>query len=45
MTESIEVECSHCGMGFHPAAVYAVADRWRKKKANGDHSLGQAGEA
>jgi pimeloyl-ACP methyl ester carboxylesterase len=27
MTESIEVESSHCGMGHHPAAVYAVADR------------------
>ena len=26
-TESIEVESSHCGMGHHPAAVYAVADR------------------
>jgi len=25
--ESIEVESSHCGMGHHPAAVYAVADR------------------
>lgn len=27
LTENIEVESSHCGMGFHPAAVYAVADR------------------
>lgn len=26
-TESIEVEASHCGLGHHPAAVYAVADR------------------
>jgi pimeloyl-ACP methyl ester carboxylesterase len=26
-TESIEVESSHCGMGHHPAVVYAVADR------------------
>ncbi len=25
--ESIEVESSHCGMGHHPAVVYAVADR------------------
>src|SRR6476659_7170436 len=25
--ENIEVESSHCGMGHHPAAVYAVADR------------------
>ena len=27
LSENIEVESSHCGMGFHPAAVYAVADR------------------
>jgi pimeloyl-ACP methyl ester carboxylesterase len=27
MSESIEVESSHCGMGHHPAVVYAVADR------------------
>jgi pimeloyl-ACP methyl ester carboxylesterase len=27
ISESIEVESSHCGMGHHPAAVYAVADR------------------
>jgi pimeloyl-ACP methyl ester carboxylesterase len=27
IAESIEVESSHCGMGHHPAAVYAVADR------------------
>ena len=26
-SESIEVESSHCGLGHHPAAVYAVADR------------------
>ena len=26
-SESSEVESSHCGMGHHPAAVYAVADR------------------
>jgi hypothetical protein len=25
--ENIEVEGSHCGLGHHPAAVYAVADR------------------
>lgn len=25
--ESIEVESSHCGMGHHPAVIYAVADR------------------
>jgi pimeloyl-ACP methyl ester carboxylesterase len=27
LAESIEVESSHCGMGHHPAVVYAVADR------------------
>jgi pimeloyl-ACP methyl ester carboxylesterase len=26
-TESIEIEGSHCGLGHHPAAVYAIADR------------------
>lgn len=27
LTENIEVKASHCGLGHHPAAVYAVADR------------------
>ena len=27
MSESIEVEASHCGLGHHPAVVYAIADR------------------
>lgn len=27
MAENIEVEASHCGLGHHPASVYAVADR------------------
>ncbi|WP_179405628.1 alpha/beta hydrolase [Burkholderia guangdongensis] len=27
MTENIEVEGSHCGLGHHPAVVYAIADR------------------
>lgn len=27
MAENIEVEGSHCGLGHHPAAVFAVADR------------------
>lgn len=27
MVENIEVQGSHCGMGHHPAVVYAVADR------------------
>ena len=26
-TENIEVQGSHCGLGHHPAAVYAIADR------------------
>ncbi|MGE0499524.1 MAG: alpha/beta hydrolase [Rhizobiaceae bacterium] len=26
-TENIEVEGSHCGLGHHPAAVYAICDR------------------
>ena len=37
ITENIEVEASHCGLGHHPAAIYAVCDRlaqpegaWRK---------------
>lgn len=36
MAESIEVESSHCGMGHHPAAVYAVVDRLAQ--AEGDWS-------
>jgi pimeloyl-ACP methyl ester carboxylesterase len=27
LAENIEVDSSHCGLGHHPAAVYAVADR------------------
>ena len=27
ISESIEVESSHCGMGHHPAVVYAITDR------------------
>ena len=27
LTENIEVQGSHCGLGHHPAAVYAIADR------------------
>lgn len=26
-TENIEIEGSHCGLGHHPAALYAIADR------------------
>ncbi|MCW5701593.1 MAG: alpha/beta fold hydrolase [Bradyrhizobium sp.] len=32
MSESIEVESSHCGMGHHPAVVYAVAERLAQKE-------------
>jgi hypothetical protein len=32
MAESIEVESSHCGMGHHPAVVYAVAERLAQKE-------------
>lgn len=41
-TENIEVEGSHCGLGHHPAAVFAVADRlaqpegqWKKFERSG----------
>ncbi|HEY1888705.1 MAG TPA: alpha/beta hydrolase, partial [Roseiarcus sp.] len=27
LTENIEIQGSHFGLGHHPAAVYAVADR------------------
>jgi hypothetical protein len=27
MSENIEVRSSHCGMGFNPAVMYALADR------------------
>jgi pimeloyl-ACP methyl ester carboxylesterase len=45
-TESIEVDGSHCGLGHHPAAVYAVADRlaqpegrWKPFERTGWRSL------
>src|SRR3954451_583077 len=31
-TENIEVVGSHCGLGHHPAAVYAVADRLAQRR-------------
>jgi len=44
--ESIEVESSHCGMGHHPAVVYAITDRlaqpegrWKPFDRNGWRSL------
>jgi pimeloyl-ACP methyl ester carboxylesterase len=46
LSESIEVESSHCGMGHHPAVVYAVADRlaqpegkWRPFDRSGWRSI------
>ena len=45
-TENIEVKASHCGLGHHPAAVYAIADRlaqpegeWRKFDRSGFRSM------
>ena len=34
MSESIEVYSSHCGMGFNPLALYAVADRLAQPEHN-----------
>lgn len=31
-SENIEVESSHCGMGHHPAVVYAVAERLAQRE-------------
>lgn len=31
-TENIEVKGSHCGLGHHPAAAYAIADRLAAKE-------------
>src|SRR5262249_20110208 len=46
LVENIEVHGSHCGLGHHPAAVYAVADRlaqpegeWRKFDRSGWKSV------
>ena len=46
ISESIEVEASHCGLGHHPAAVFAVADRlaqpegqWKPFDRSGFRSL------
>jgi pimeloyl-ACP methyl ester carboxylesterase len=32
LAENIEVQGSHCGLGHHPAVVYAVADRLAQKE-------------
>jgi hypothetical protein len=46
LTENIEVEASHCGLGHHPAAVYAICDRlaqpegrWKKFDRSGWKSV------
>lgn len=46
ITENIEVKGSHCGLGHHPAVVYAVADRlsqpegdWKKFDRSGFRSV------
>ncbi len=33
-SENIEVYGSHCGLGHHPAAVYAIADRLAQPEGN-----------
>ena len=35
--ENIEVEGSHCGLGHHPAAVYAIADRLAQPEGKWKH--------
>jgi hypothetical protein len=46
IAENIEVKASHCGLGHHPAAVFAVADRlaqpegqWKPFDRNGARGL------
>jgi hypothetical protein len=46
IAENIEVQASHCGLGHHPAAVFAVADRlaqpegqWKPFDRNGVRAL------
>ena len=36
--EKIEVNGSHCGLGHHPAVVYAVADRLSQRRVPGRNS-------
>jgi pimeloyl-ACP methyl ester carboxylesterase len=36
-TESIEVDSSHCGLGHHPAALYAIADRLAQPEGGWTH--------
>lgn len=46
LSENIEIDGSHCGLGHHPAAVYAIADRltqpegaWKKFDRTGWRAL------
>ena len=46
LIENIEIDGSHCGLGHHPAAVYAIADRlaqpegaWQKFDRGGWRAL------
>jgi len=46
LSENIEIDGSHCGLGHHPAAVYAIADRlaqpegaWKKFDRRGWRAL------
>ena len=46
LSENIEVDGSHCGLGHHPAVVYAIADRlaqpegaWKKFERRGWRAL------
>ena len=34
IAENIEVKASHCGLGHHPAAAYAIADRLAQPEGN-----------
>lgn len=37
IAENIEVKASHCGLGHHPAVVYAVADRLAQPEGDWQH--------
>lgn len=36
-SENIEIESSHCGIGHHPAALYAIADRLAQPEGGWRH--------
>lgn len=37
IAENIEVKASHCGLGHHPAVVYAIADRLAQREGDWKH--------